>query len=88
MEKSSLQIIKPERETQHRVVALFRDALNYRYLGNRSDRTNNSNIDEELLAAHLVQAGYTLDQISRAIYLLRVESENPNRSIYDNNKAV
>jgi len=81
-------IVKPERETQSRVVALFRDALGYRYLGNRSDRTNNSNIDEELLAAHLVKSGYTLDQIGRAIHLLRVESENPNRSLYDNNKAV
>ena len=37
MGKSSLQIIKPERETQNRVIALFRDALNFRYLGNRSD---------------------------------------------------
>ena len=82
------KIIKPERETQNRVVAVFRDALNYRYLGNRSDRTNNSNIDEELLAAHLVKSGYTLEQIGRAIYLLRVEAENPNRSLYDNNKAV
>lgn len=81
-------IVKPERETQNRVVALFRDALNYRYLGNRSDRTDNSNIDEQLLSAHLVQSGYTLDQIGRAIHLLRVESENPNRSLYDNNKAV
>jgi type I restriction enzyme R subunit len=81
-------IVKPERETQDRVVALFRDALNYRYLGNRSDRTNNSNIDEELLAAYLVQAGYTLDQISRALHLLHVEADNPNRSLYENNKAV
>ena len=79
---------KPERETQNRVIALFRDELGYRYLGDRSDRPNNSNIDEELLAAYLVQAGYTLEQISRAIYLLRTEAENPNRSLYDNNKAV
>jgi type I restriction enzyme R subunit len=81
-------IVKPERDTQNRVIALFRDALGYRYLGNRSDRADNSNIDEELLADHLVKSGYTLDQISRAIHLLRVESENPNRSLYENNKAV
>jgi type I restriction enzyme R subunit len=81
-------LIKPERKTQQRVIALFCDTLGYRYLGNRSDRTNNSNIDDELLAAHLVESGYTLDQISRAIHLLRVEAENPNRSLYDNNKAV
>jgi len=81
-------IVKPERETQNRVVALFRDALGYRYLGNHSDRADNSNINEELLAAHLVKSGHPLDQIGRAIYLLRVEAENPNRSLYDNNKAV
>ncbi len=80
-------IIQPERATQNRVIALFRDALGYRYLGNRSDR-NNSNIDEEMLTAHLVKSGYTLDQIGRAIYLLRIEAENPNRGLYDNNKAV
>lgn len=61
MEKSSIQIVKTERETQDRVVALFRDALGYRYLGNRSEQKDNSNIDEKLLAAHLVQSGYTLD---------------------------
>ena len=81
-------VIQPERKTQQRVIALFCDALGYRYLGNRSDRANNSNIDEELLAAHLVQSGYTLDQIRRAIHLLRVEADNPNRSLYGNNQAV
>lgn len=88
MPTSTLRTVKTERETQDRVVALFRDALGYRYLGNRSDRANNSNIDEELLSAHLVKSGYKLDQISRAIHLLRVDAENPNRSLYENNKAV
>ncbi len=35
---------KPERETQNRVIALLHDELGYRYLGNWSDRANNSNI--------------------------------------------
>ena len=67
---------------------MFRDELGYRFLGDRSDRSNNSNIEEDLLSAYLIQAGYTMTQISRAIYLLRVEAENPNRSLYDNNRAV
>ena len=79
---------KTERATQNRVIALFRDELGYRYLGDRSDRANNSNIEEDLLSGYLIQAGYTMTQISRAIYLLRVEAENPNRSLYDNNRAV
>ena len=79
---------KPERDTQNRVIALFRDELGYRYLGNRSDRATNSNIEEDLLSAYLIQTGYTMAQIGRAIHLLRVEAENPNRSLYDNNRAV
>ena len=35
-----------------------------------------------------MQAGYTLDQISRALHLLQVEADNPNRSLYEKNKAV
>jgi len=79
---------KSERVTQDRVVALFRDELGYRYLGDRSDRSNNSNIEEDLLGAYLTRAGYSKDQIGRAIYLLRAEAEHLNRSLYDNNRAV
>ena len=78
---------KPERATQNRIVALFRDELGYRFLGDRSDR-DNSNIEEGLLSAYLTGAGYSQEQISRAIYLLRTEADNPNRSLYENNKAV
>ena len=77
----------PERATQNRVIALFRDELGYRYLGDWTDRTTNSNIEEVLLASWLTGAGYSKDQTSRAIYLLRTEADNPNRSLYDNNKA-
>ncbi len=79
---------KPERETQNRVVALFRDELAYRYLGDWSDRSANANVEEKLLGKYLGRAGYSPEQISRAIYLLTTEIENPNRSLYDNSKAV
>ncbi len=80
---------KPERVTQNRVIALFRDELHYRYLGDKSDLPHNSNIEEELLTTYLTRcAVYSPEQISRAIYLLKLEAENPNRSLYDNNKAV
>ena len=77
----------PERATQNRVVSLFKRELGYRYLGDKSDQTN-SNIEEDLLVPHLISHGYTANQISRAIYFLRAEANNPNRSLYDNNKAV
>lgn len=82
------QVGKSERATQNRVIALFRDELRYRYLGDWSDRPANSNIDEPLLTAYLTQAGYAPEQITRASHLLQVEANNPNRSLYDNNKAV
>ena len=79
---------KPERVTQNRVIALFRDELKYRYLGDWSDRPDNSNIEEQLLTEYMTRAGYSPEQISRAIYLLKSEAENPTRSLYDNNRAV
>ena len=41
---------QPERATQNRVIALFQDELDYRYLGNWTDRKGNSNIEDKLLA--------------------------------------
>jgi type I restriction enzyme R subunit len=79
---------QPERETQNRAIALFREELGYRYLGDWSDREGNSNIEEDLLGVYLSRSGYTPVQISRAIHLLRIEANNPNRSLYDNNRKV
>ena len=56
---------QPERATQNRVIALFRDELGYRYLGDWTDRDGNSNIEEGLLSAWLTKRGYTPAQISR-----------------------
>jgi type I restriction enzyme, R subunit len=79
---------KPERTTQNRVIALFRDELHYRYLGDWSDRERNSNIEEALLTAFLRMNGYTGAQIAVALHRLRTEADNHNRSLYGNNQAV
>src|SRR5258708_6365763 len=79
---------KPERATQNRVIALFRDELGYRYLGDRADRDENSNIEEELLGAYLTRNGYSPAQISSTVYKLRTEADNHSRSLYGNNQAV
>ena len=44
---------QPERATQNRVIALFRDELHCRYLGDWTDRDGNANIEEGLLSAWL-----------------------------------
>lgn len=51
-----------ERTTQNRILSLFRDELNYRYLGDFGDwteRANNSNIEEGLLGAWLEKKAIT-----------------------------
>jgi type I restriction enzyme R subunit len=79
---------QPERVTQNRVIALFRDELNYRYLGDWTDRAGNSNIDDGLLTSYLSGAGYTAAQISRALDMLHREADHHGRTLYGNNQAV
>ena len=77
-----------ERATQNRVITLFRQELEYRYLGDWSDRENNSNLEEGLLTKNLAKRGYSAALISGAFYKLKTEASNANRSLYDNNKEV
>ena len=79
---------QPERATQKRVIKLFLEELGYRYLGDWTDRENNSNIEEALLTEYLKWRGYSDAQIAVAHYKLRTEADNHNRSLYANNHAV
>lgn len=78
----------PERVTQNRVIALFRDELHYRYLGDWNEREGNSNIEEGLLSDWLTANGYAPAQIAVALHKLRTEANNHSRSHYANNEAV
>ncbi|MGB9154202.1 MAG: HsdR family type I site-specific deoxyribonuclease, partial [Alphaproteobacteria bacterium] len=79
---------QPERATQCRVIALFRDELRYRYLGDWTDRAGNSNIEEKILTNFLTKSAYSAPQISAAIYRLQTEASNHNRKLYGNNQEV
>lgn len=79
---------QPERATQRRVIALFREELGYRFLGDWSDRAGNSNIEAGLLSGHLLRAGYSSARIARAIDLLKREADHHGRGLYANNEAV
>ena len=79
---------QPERATQNRVIALFRDELRYRYLGDWTDRDGNSNIEEGLLSAWLTRSGYTPGQIGVALHKVRTEANNHSRALIGNNQAV
>ncbi|MEX2579679.1 MAG: HsdR family type I site-specific deoxyribonuclease [Verrucomicrobiales bacterium] len=88
MQSSNSSIGKPERETQDRVIALFRMELGYVYLGDWSERPGNSNIEEELLTSNLTSRGYSRAAIGGALHKLRTEASNKSRKLYDNNEAV
>ncbi|HET9034220.1 MAG TPA: HsdR family type I site-specific deoxyribonuclease [Dokdonella sp.] len=81
-------ISKPERSTQRRVIALFRDELDYDYLGDWSDRDNNRQIEDGLLTDWLTRRGCTTAQISVVLHKLHTEADNPSRDLYENNLAV
>jgi type I restriction enzyme R subunit len=83
-----MTIGQTERATQDRIIALFRDELHYRYLGDWRDRDGNTNIEQSLLSAYLVRASYSPAHIAKAIYALRTEADNQTRGPYANNEAV
>jgi len=77
-----------ERKTQERVVALFRDTLGYRYLGNWIDREGNANVEPELLRAWLRTRGCDETLIGRVLFLLDKAANDGSKSLYDRNRAV
>lgn len=79
---------KKEKITQRRVIDLFKNELDYRFLGDWEERDGNSNIEENILTKYLRSSGYEKAQISSAIHKLQLESNNHNRSLYANNQAV
>lgn len=79
---------KKERITQNRVVKLFQQQLQYRYLGNWQDRANNSNIEEGILREYLTKQGYSLTLINKAIYEFKKTATDQTKSLYDINQEV
>jgi len=75
-----------EREilTQKRVIAFFKNVLDYDYLGDWKDRENNSNIEETYLHTFLKdKKGYDEDLINKAIFELKKLAGDQSRSLYD-----
>lgn len=76
---------RTERQTQNRVIALFRDQLGYRYLGDWHQRANNRAIETELLQQNLKARGYSDPQISDAIRQLETAADARRDSLYQTN---
>lgn len=77
-----------ERATQKRIVKLFKEQLQYEYLGYWEERDNNSNIEEAELRKFL-QNKYSDELITKAIFALKKEANiNTNDDLYTANKEV
>ncbi|WP_019345315.1 type I restriction endonuclease subunit R [Mycolicibacterium conceptionense] len=80
---------QPERRTQNRVVALFRDQLGYEYLGNWGHREHNTNVETDLLTQNLTARGYDDNLINRALDQLgKAASVGAGHDLYEANRDV
>ena len=77
-----------ERTTQDRVIELFRDRLNYTYLGNWKSRPGNASIEPGLLRAWLARQGIEDGLIKRALHQLDKAANDTSKNLYDRNRAV
>ncbi|MGM0586926.1 MAG: type I restriction endonuclease subunit R [Bacteroidota bacterium] len=77
-----------ERNSQNRIVQLFQDRLEYDYLGNWEERSENSNVEEELLRTYLNRRYYDEGMVEKAIFELNKVAQNQTDSLYDINKEV
>jgi type I restriction enzyme R subunit len=70
-----------ERKTQDRVVRLFKDSLDYEYLGNWEARQGTSNVDLQLLEMNLEARRYGATQIGKAVERLKRDASLGGRSL-------
>lgn len=78
-----------ERKTQKRVIAYLRDTLGYRYVGDRSQRVGNANVEAETLRVFLQGRGVEPGTATRAIAALtKAASVGGSRTLYTANREV
>lgn len=78
-----------ERKAQERVIKLFKEQLGYEYLGNWEYRSDNSNVEAELLAQNLRVRGYDDNLINKAILKLTSDASlGGGRDLYEANQDV
>ena len=76
-----------ERITQNKVIQLFKEKLDYRFLGNWEYR-DNSNIEVSLLQDYLKRQGYSDTLIKKAVNNLTAEADLTEKDLYYANKEV
>ena len=75
--------------TQQRVIAFFLDVLDYTYLGDWKDRSDNGNVERKLLTGWLKCQGYGDKVIDKALFELnKAAALGGSKSLYDANRVV
>ena len=75
--------------TQKRVIAFFKDALGYVYLGNWQDRANNRNIETELVIDWLKRQRYDSKIIDKVLFEVgKAAAIGGSKTLYDVNREV
>lgn len=83
-----IKVGQVERKTQNRVVELFKNMLNYQYLGNWQDREDNSNVEVDLLKQYL-NGKYSDVLIQKAVNEFKKACMLPvGSNFFEINKAV
>ena len=78
-----------EIQTQRRVVAFFRDALDYVYLGNWEERLGNSSIERGQVADWLKRRGHGVPVIAKVLDRLgKAMALGGSKTLYDANREV
>lgn len=80
---------KSERESQNRIIQLFKNELQYTYLGNWEDQQRTQPIEENLLLDFLINSqGYSDVVANKAVQELVKVATNLSGGLYDTNKEV
>jgi len=75
--------------TQQRVVAFFRDALGYAYLGHWQDRPDNGNVEEAQLTDWLARQGHSDKITAKVLFELgKAAALGGSKTLYDANREV
>lgn len=68
---------------------LFREQLDYAYLGDWNEREGNSNVEEDLLRAFLrEERGHDDALVTRALHVLGKAARDAGKSLYDRIRAA
>ena len=80
---------KSERESQNRIIQLFKNELQYTYLGNWEEQPRTQPIEEDLLLDFLTNSqGYSTVVAKKAVLELVKAATNLSSGLYDANKEV